>query len=192
MRATETVKEADLKSQDSFALILARLDELEEKLSQLIAIQETVIPEEIVVSPSKPFTASIHLREILKRSQSYVKLVDPYVDDSTLDFLLNVPEGISIKLLTSQTGGKEKERRLRRACNKFKIERSQFEIRKCKPGLIHDRFILTQTQGWNVGSSLKDFGKKMSTITGISNQTKNEIERFFDTIWSKSTDLIAS
>lgn len=129
------------------------------------------------------------MKEILRSSQGYVKIIDPYVNEITLEFLLNISKGVPIKLLTAQTGGKEKERRLKRACKRFKVERPQFEIRKCEPGLIHDRFILTQTQGWSIGSSLKDIGKKLSMITEISTQTKHEAEKMFDQIWTKSIDL---
>ena len=149
------------------------------------------IPREVIVPSGKPFTASVKLKEILRSSEGQVKIIDPYVDETTLDLLLSIPEGVPIRLLTSFTGGKEKDKRLKRACKKFKVERPQFEMRKCEPGLIHDRFILTQTQGWNVGSSLKDFGKKLSMVKGISTETKSDIEKKFDEIWKKAKDMIS-
>ena len=130
------------------------------------------------------------LKEILRSVQGYAKIIDPYVDETTLEFLINIPKGLPIKVLTEYTGGKEKERRFKRACQRFKVERPHFQIRKCKPKLIHDRFILTQTQGWSIGPSLKDIGKKLSMIKEISSQTKDEAEKVFDQIWSKSIDLI--
>ena len=112
------------------------------------------------------------------------------MDETTLEFLINIPKGFPIKVLTEYTGGKEKERRFKRACQRFRVERPNFQIRKCKPRLIHDRFILTQTQGWSIGPSLKDIGKKLSMIKEMSSQTKNEAEKVFDQIWSRSIDLI--
>jgi hypothetical protein len=52
--------------------------------------------------------------------------------------------------------------------------------------LIHDRFILTQAQGWSVGASLKDIGKKLSIVKEMSHETKQKIEKIFEQIWINS------
>ena len=149
-------------------------------------IQNQAITEEVIVPPGEPFTGSLKLKEILRGTRGYAKIIDPYVDETTLEFLLSIPKGIATKLLTAYAGGKEKERRFKRACKRFKTERPQFEIRRCEPTLIHDRFLLTKTQGWIIGSSIKDVGKKLSMIKMIASQSKRETEKMFDRIWAKS------
>lgn len=146
------------------------------------------IAKEVILSPGEPYTASRKIKEILEGTRGYVKIIDPYVDETTLDFLLSIPKGLPIKLLTAFTGGKDKERRFKRECKRFKAERPEFEIRKCNRKLIHDRFILTQAQGWSVGSSIKDIGKKLSMIKEISEKSKNEAEKKFDEIWKNAKD----
>jgi hypothetical protein len=146
--------------------------------------------KEIVIPPGEPFSSSQILNKILKSIQGYAKIIDPYVDETTLDFLLHIRRDLPIKLLTEHIGGEEKEKQFRRACQRFKIDRPEYQIRKCEPKLIHDRFILTQTQGWNVGSSLKDIGKKMSMIKEISNQSKIVAEKKFEEIWRSAKDLL--
>jgi len=108
------------------------------------------------------------------------------VDLHTLDLLLTIPERTPIKVITAYTGGQEKERRLIRACRKFKQERPMFDIRKCDPSLIHDRFILSGSNGWNVGASLKDVGKGLSMITQLSSSNRKRIHDFFDDLWRDS------
>jgi len=146
--------------------------------------------KELIIPPGEPFSGSLRLKEILRTIQGYAKIIDPYVDETTLELLLQIPEDLPIKLLTEHTGGEEKERRFRRACQRFKTERLRLQIRKCGPKLLHDRFILTQTQGWNVGSSLKDLGKKLSMIKEISIESKIEAEKRFDEIWKNAKDLL--
>jgi len=146
--------------------------------------------KEIVLLPKRPFTGLRELKNILKNADGYVKIIDPYVGEETLDLLIDIPEKLSIRFLTSHTGGKDKERRFRRLCQKFKIERPRFEIRKCDPKLIHDRFILTRRKGWSVGTSLKDIGKKLSMIKDMSSQVKAEMETIFEKIWSNSHELL--
>ena len=146
--------------------------------------------KEMVIPPGEPYSGSLRLKEILQSVQGYAKIIDPYVDETTLEFLFQIPENLPIKLMTENTGGGEKEKQFKRACQRFKTERSQYQVRKCRPGLIHDRFILTKTQGWSVGSSLKDIGKRLSMIKEMSIQSRIEAEKEFDSIWRSSTDLL--
>lgn len=152
-----------------------------------ISLEHT--PQAIVFQPGKPFTASMKIKDILRQATGYIKIIDPYVSDATLEFLLDIPPNLSIKLLTAQTGGTNKERRFQRACKLFQEERPKYEIRKCDRKLIHDRFILTHTNGWTIGSSLTSIGKKLSMIQEISSKMKREIEREFNKIWATSTPI---
>ena len=56
--------------------------------------------KEVVIPPGKPFTSTLKLKEILQSIQGYVKIIDPYIDETTLELLLYVPEGLPIKILT--------------------------------------------------------------------------------------------
>lgn len=156
-----------------------------------VQVEKKKQAKEIVIPPQSPFTGSRELKNVFENVDGYVKIIDPFVGEETLDLLINIPEKISILLITSFTGGKNKERRLKRACKKFKIEKPEFEIRKCDPKLIHDRFILTRSKGWSVGTSLKDIGRKLSMINEISPQTKAEMETIFEQIWNKARNLLA-
>ncbi|HML01875.1 MAG TPA: hypothetical protein VK487_00715 [Candidatus Bathyarchaeia archaeon] len=153
-------------------------------------IASSQITTETVVPPSHTFSGVLKLKELLRSVQGYAKIIDPYVDETTLELLLQIPENRPTKLLTELLGGKEKEKQFLKAYQRFKTERPQFQIRKCEHGLIHDRFILTPTQGWTSGSSLKDIGKKMSIITEINAQSKTEVDKWFDEIWKSSKDLL--
>jgi len=190
--------------------LVARLDRAQEYVKVETRIRRTVIAlrsiakkplvyntdipvqpveKELLLPPGEPFTASIKLKKILAGVQGYVKVIDPYVDETTLEFFLSIPKGLPIKLLTAYTGGRKKERPFKRACKRFKVERPAFEIRKCERNLVHDRFILTRTQGWNIGQSIKDIGKKLSMIKEISAQSKNKTEEKFDEIWKNAKEI---
>jgi hypothetical protein len=145
---------------------------------------------EIILSPDKPFTSYLRLTEILQNTRKYAKIIDPYIDETTLEILTHIPEGVPIQLLTAYTGGKKRAKRFLLACQRFKAERPQFQIRKCDKKLIHDRFIMSQIQGWSIGSSLKDLGKSMSMINVLSDQGKQETEKLFDGLWTKSKKLL--
>ena len=49
---------------------------------------------------------------------------------------------------------------------------------------LHDRYILTQSEGWHIGHTLKDFGTKTSQATKL--ESSLEAETDFDEKWNQS------
>ncbi len=141
---------------------------------------------ELLIEHDTPFSSCQELKEILKSVRTYVKVLDAYVDDSTLEILLQVPKEASIQLLTEYTGG-DKEKSFISSCKRFAVERALFQIRKCEKGLLHDRFIITKDKGYSIGSSLKDLGKRTSSIIEIDDKAK--FEEQFDKMWKVSKHL---
>jgi len=146
--------------------------------------------KELILPPGSPYTGFRKMEDLLKEAKGYIKIIDPYVDEETLDLLLDVPKEISILILTEFIGGEDKEKRFIKLCQKFKAERPKFNIRKCGPRLIHDRFILTHGKGWSIGTSIKDIGKKLSMIAELSDNARGRIETLFDELWNKSKDIM--
>lgn len=146
--------------------------------------------KEILLPPGSAYTGFRRLEGLLEEAEGYTKIVDPYVDEGTLDLLLSVPKNTSILLLTAFMGGKKKEKRFIKLCQKFKSERPNFEIRKCDPKAIHDRFMLTRRKGWSVCTSLKDIGKKLSAISKLSDNLRAQAEKVFNDLWNKSESLV--
>ena len=151
-----------------------------------LAKKKSSAKKEIIIQPDKPFTGQRALTKIIEESQGFLWVMDTYVDVKTLDLLHEAPKGTSIRLLTCNTGGVDKENRFLRACKSLKVERPGFEIRKCDSKLIHDRFILTKDKGWLVGSSLKDIGKKLTMITEMSAKSLKQMRGHFEEIWKKA------
>ena len=200
-----SIKRKSLKVRNSHQ-ILAKLDKAQnyvklptkirktiELLIDLISkelIYNTEISEmpvkEVILSPGKPYSAIVEIKKILGSANNFVNVIDPYVDQTTLDLLLSVPERIPIQLITSYTSGSKNVGRFIRACKSFKKERPTFDIRKCDPSLIHDRFILTESNGWNVGSSLKDVGKSLSMIKQLAPTNVTKMYQFFEDLWRDS------
>lgn len=148
------------------------------------------VVDEILLPPGSPYTGFRKIEGLLNEASGYIKIIDPYVDEETLDILLSTPKSIPILLLAAYTGGKKKGKRFIRLCQRFKAEKPNFEIRKCGPKVIHDRFILTQRKGWNVGTSLKDIGKRLSSITRLSDTLRTKAEKVFDDLWNHSESLV--
>lgn len=134
-----------------------------------------------VVGPKQPYSGAKELKQILVSLDGYVEIIDPYVDRDTLDVLVDIPAGIPISVLTESKSGSFDPLFIK-ACTQFKVEKGIFEIRI--GSLLHDRYIIDKNHAWSVGHSLKDFGKKVSSITSLTNVQKIEIERRFDSMWN--------
>jgi len=150
-------------------------------------IPETII-EEIILSPGDPEIALLEIKKRLGSATKFVNIIDPYIGKITLDLLLSVAEDIPIKVITAYTGGKNVGRFIRE-CKAFKKERPTFDIRKCDPSLIHDRFIFTESNVWNVGTSIKDVGKSLSMIKQLTPDNVKKMHRFFEDLWRDSIIL---
>ncbi len=161
------------------------------KVKRLIYNKDiSLVPQkEAVFPPGSPFSAHMELRHLLGSATGYVKICDTYVSIKTLDILNSIPAGISIKLLPDKTGGSKRTPAFLRACKDFKAERPDFEVRKSEG--LHDRFILMKDQGYSLGSSLKDLGKKFSGYAELQEKGKRETEKIFDGLWKKARQIVA-
>ena len=65
--------------------------------------------KEIIIPPGEPFSGSLRLKEMLRNVKGYAKIIDSYVDETTLEFLLEIPEDVPIRLLTEHTMAKKKK-----------------------------------------------------------------------------------
>jgi len=135
----------------------------------------------MVLPPAKPFTALMELGKIFGSCSGFVKVCDTWVDRQTLELLHSIPSRIPIKLLTGASG---ESGRFLSALKAFKVEHIATEVRVSTE--FHDRFIFTENHGWAVGSSLKDLGRKASTILPLANETRREAEKVFDDLWKKA------
>ncbi len=147
--------------------------------------------EVITVEKAQPYTALKRVEGIFQNSNGYLKIMDKWVGERTLDFVWKAPLGIPVMILTSVIEGKSRTK-FQVAYERILKERSgSLEIRQCNPSEFHDRCILTQNDLWISGPSLKDLGvTKWGIVAKIGNTTKKvEIERKFDEIWKSSRPL---
>jgi len=149
--------------------------------------------KEVLLEPGKPFSAQKILRDMLANADRYIKILDPWVNERSLDALLHVKNGIKIQLLCSQTGGREKERRLARSVKSLQVEKPFFNLRKAKREEMHDRWIITDKGIWSLSQSMKDIGRRetIAFIAPHSKQTKKKVESFFDSLWEKAIEITA-
>lgn len=101
------------------------------------------------------------LVDLVQRAEREIVLIDGYVDSGTLNILAKKAEGVSVTIWTHPH-----TRLSRRDVETFNAQYPQLAVRHTTA--FHDRFlVLDGAEGYFVGASLKDAGKKSFAISRI-------------------------
>lgn len=166
-----------------------------EKLKEIMELSDN---ERVgtLISPENPFTNKITFINTLKSCSEYIYWVDKYFSQVGLELLSNsVDKNIikEIKIIMSDDKADEKFRNL---FKDFKKEMANKGI-KCelkvivesrKKSLIHDRFIISKFDSYNIPSPDIIARGQLSEISRSLNKTK--IEEEFNKLWKESKDII--
>lgn len=141
----------------------------------------------VVLHPGSPYLSWLKIGEILKPSKIYVKIIDPYATEETLQHLLHTNEKVNLRFITAFSFKRQSYKPIfYAACKQFKKERQKFSAVECSSTDIHDRYFINEKEVWMMGPSIKNAGTKFGTIARIDDsQGKREIMQFFDDLWSK-------
>ena len=138
-----------------------------------------------VIKSGETFSA-IRLFEEFLRTQigsEDVILCDSHISHSTLfPFVVLKGKMKSLKILTANIHDPDKfrdymSRMIRELCIQVAVKTSN---------KIHDRFIISDDKCWSIGSSIKDFGNKDTTIKEISEVTAS-MKDLFQERWNEAT-----
>ena len=113
------------------------------------------------------------VRDILKKESKTCFICDPYFDYYAFDKFIWPLEDIGMEVhIVNCKEFLEYEDKLKNTINSYHqhIKREQV---KCHvvwgKGMVHDRFILLDNDGWLIGSSFNEFGNRASTIVKMPN-----------------------
>jgi len=152
------------------------------------------IRQSLVFIPARDYyLARSIFKDIFSKCQEHVKIQDAYLGEETFDLLEYIPPELRIQILTGiKLGEGEDPMRIFHRIDRLNAERrGKFQIlfigdRTTGDAPFHDRFILSKTRGWQVGTSLKQVGKgKDTTVSEVSKVEKDErVEPVFDRWWN--------
>ncbi len=139
----------------------AKIDNISNSLED-----QTLKPKQHIFYDGQVFDAYRFVSDIIKSAKKSIKLIDNYVDESTLVLFTKRDANVSVKIYT-----KTISRQLQLDIQKHNAQYSPIEIEKFD--LSHDRFmIIDEKTVYHFGASLKDLGKKWFAVS------KMEIESF--------------
>jgi len=126
----------------------------------LNAIEEKGTPQkQHIFYDGQIFDAYLFVSDIIKSAKSSIKLIDNYIDESTLVLFTKRDAKVDMKIYT-KTISKQLELDL----EKHKAQYPKIEVEKFD--LSHDRFIIIdEKEIYHFGASLKDLGKKWFAVS---------------------------
>jgi len=175
---SQTAIDVSIKIIDSFvemrkfissnANMFGRFERIEQRLSLhdenfnkiFNAIEEKGTPQkQHIFYDGQIFDAYLFVSDIIKSAKKSIKLIDNYVDESTLVFFTKRDANVSMKIYT-----KNIPKHLKLDLQKHNAQYPKIEIEKFD--LSHDRFlIIDEKEIYHFGASLKDLGKKWFAVS---------------------------
>lgn len=144
-----------------FERVEQRLSLHDEKFNKIFqAIEDKEIkPKQHIFYDGQIFDAYLFVSDIIKSAKSSIKLIDNYVDESTLVLFTKRDTSVSMKIYT-----KTISKQLKLDLQKHNAQYPKIEIEKFD--LSHDRFlIIDEKEIYHFGASLKDLGKKWFAVS---------------------------
>lgn len=171
------VKEDVVNNLETLELVIQDLEiDLEEDPS--------IIYERIYDKGSR-FDFHLDIKAILDNSKNDIFIVDSWVNEDLLElYLKNLPKNIKIRVLT----GSNPKGKLVKISNMFNSQHGQIlEVRESQ--FVHDRSIFCDIEnGWVMGQSIKDGGKKPTYIIKLRDAKK--LKDIYELIWQNSKKIV--
>ena len=110
------------------------------------------------------YDAFSFIADLIGKAQSKLILIDNYVDVNTLNILCKKNSGVDVLIATAGKGSLTTK-----DINKFNAQYPKLRVKKTVD--FHDRFlIIDDKEGYFIGASIKDAGKKSFAITNIEDE----------------------
>lgn len=164
----------------SNSLFFERFERIEQKLfthdkkfNEIFnAIEEKGTPQkQHIFYDGQIFDAYLFVSDIIKSAKKSIKLIDNFIDESTLVLFTKRDANIKTTIYT-KTISKELQLDLKKYNEQYeKIEVIKFD-------LSHDRFLIVdEKEIYHFGASLKDLGKKWFAVSKMDIEVLNIMER---------------
>lgn len=149
--------------------LFSRLDRVElkqletdKKLEEVFSyIASNIEVKQKIFFDGQIYDAFSFIIDLIGKAQKKLILIDNYVDVNTLNLLCKKKSGVNVLIATAGKGSLTT-----RDINKFNAQYPSLSVKTTED--FHDRFlIIDDVEGYFIGASIKDAGKKSFAITQI-------------------------
>ena len=139
-----------------------RMDNFELRLD---SITSTTYFKDKIFYDGQLYEGYSFIKNLFKKATNRIIIIDSYLDYSVLEMMMDININITI-YIASHTPLSNREISLFQANHTLNVIRTNS---------YHDRFIIIDSQLYNIGSSIKDIGKKISHISKLESICIDEL-----------------
>lgn len=152
-----------LVTNENYINLINKVDSLEDRVRK-IEDESIYFPKNLVIEKNEVFDAYIAISNIVSSANQTIVLIDPYVDNKTLNVLKNKKDEVLVQVITS---------------GKAKVSEQDINIFNAKNGGLsvyinndyHDRYlIIDDLVFYHLGSSVNYMGNKFSQIDKVEDE----------------------
>jgi hypothetical protein len=142
----------------------------------------------ILVNPQESFSGIRSVKAAFETITGAVSICDPYIDPKSLDFLADMPNAESIRLLSTKL---DKRSAFMRDAEAFTKEHGKpVETRLYSDKDLHDRYMLHSSGMLLSGTSLNGIGKRQTFIVTLGEDIRDATMALFEAYWAKATPAV--
>jgi hypothetical protein len=145
------------------------------------------------IAAGNVFDAMARIGKVLGTASRDVLMIDPYMDVKALtDFAVQIPEGVTVRLLADQHDAKES---LRPGVERWRSQHGgtrPLVAKLSRPRTLHDRAILVDGTGaWVLTQSFNAFAARAhGLISRVDSETAALKISAYEDLWDSANDLI--
>ncbi|EMA55003.1 hypothetical protein [Halococcus thailandensis] len=142
------------------------------------------------IGPNESEKAENLFRDIVELSQEELIVIDRYAREGLYDLLQHVPQGVDIKVMTSNTVTGDDYQNL---VNQFSQQHSDIEVRSLSNSNwdFHDRYVIRDREdGWAWGHSFHDAGDTQHTASELRPINRESIVSQFTDAWKNGSGIV--
>ena len=157
--------ERTVVTNENYVRLINKVESLEQRVSN---IENNYIPQDLKISKlffdGEFYDSYTLIQQIFESASSEIIIIDNYIDKSILDRLVVKGKNVKVLIYTNKSTCKLIDEDI----SKFNSQYGDLNIKYTKN--VHDRYIIIDTNKlYYVGHSLKDLGKKISSISELDN-----------------------
>jgi len=129
------------------------------------------------------------LHEIILLSESFIKVIDLYIDEPTLVWLLKFGCA-DIRIITDRDNPYLTDK-FRDVLEKAIQGGRKIEVRSVNTAHAHDRIWITRNHAWGFSNSIKELKNrgKTSLVFYLDKETRKGIEEEFEFVWQDAEPM---
>lgn len=148
-------------------------------------VRSTASTDALFIQPENALTGVRQVQDLMSARTGVVHLCDPYVAPRTLDYLAQLTSATEVRVLTQQV---KNENSVKRDLRPLALQLGvPVEVRRVGQTVLHDRYLIDDSEMFILGTSLNGLGLKQSMVVRVGRDFRAAVLSVFLGLWASAT-----